>query len=397
MKINIKNQSFKRWLAGLVVPLIFLGTVIMNYIPYNVVDKPVDGVYDPKQYLSQQTKQELLDFNKNNEAQLGIYMVDDIGLKSIESASREVARKWKIGYKDSNKGALIFVAVQNRKFRIETSDNLSIDLTDSESRRILEDVKPLMKSKSYDAAVSTIIEKIKEEVNPNYAPANSATHPNFDDMSTGEKARNFGAAGLAIGLGLVFVIVILVAKFFFFGILFLIILAVILGHLKYRKLLKRSKFEYKGYDKLYPLDAAFIKNETWTDKRTERYWEKAYSERSQSDYNKVGKLYPDDAHFVQNASWTAALLASFNEAPELFKENDAKTLIDDTINKKERKFKIFGYALDDIIRFEPASSDDDSSHSSDSHHSGSSGSSSGSSGGGWSGGGFNGGGSSSSW
>ena len=67
------------------------------------------------------------------------------------------------------------------------------------------------------------------------------------------------------------------------------------------------------------------------------------------------------------------------------------------INKKERKFKIFGYALDDIIRFEPASSDEDSSHSSDSHHSGSSGSSSGSSGGGWSGGGFSGGGSSSSW
>lgn len=61
MKINIKNQSFKTWLAGLVVPLIFLGTFIMNYIPYNVVDKPVDGVYDPKQYLSQQTKQELLD------------------------------------------------------------------------------------------------------------------------------------------------------------------------------------------------------------------------------------------------------------------------------------------------------------------------------------------------
>lgn len=362
------------------------------------MDKPVDGVYDPKQYLSQQTKQELLDFNKNNDAQLGIYMVDDIGLKSIESASREVARKWKIGYKDSNKGALIFVAVKNRKFRIETSDNMSVDLTDSESRRILEDVKPLMRSKSYDVAVSTIIEKINEEVNPDYVPANAATHSNFDEMSTVEKARNFGAAGMAIGLGLVLVIVILVVKFFFFGILFLIILAVILGHLKYRKLLKRSKFEYKGYDKLYPLDAAFVKNETWTDKRTERYLEKAYSERSQSDYNKIGKLYPDDAHFVQNASWTAALLASFNDAPELFKETDAKTLIDDTINKKERKFKIFGYALNDIIQFQPYDGDD-SLHSSgsSSHHSRSSGSSSGSSVGGWNGGGFSGGGSSSSW
>lgn len=112
----------------------------------------------------------------------------------------------------------------------------------------------------------------------------------------------------------------------------------ILGHLKYRKLLNRSKFEYKGYDKLYPLDAAFVKNETWTDKRTERYLEKAYSERSQSDYNKVGKLYPDDAHFVQNASWTAALLASFYDAPDLFKENDAKTLIDDTVKPHHPNF-----------------------------------------------------------
>lgn len=158
------------------------------------------------------------------------------------------------------------------------------------------------------------------------------------------------------------------------------------------------RLHYKGYDKLYPLDAAFVKNETWTDKRTERYLEKAYSERSQSDYNKIGKLYPDDAHFVQNASWTAALLARFNDAPELFKETDAKTLIDDTINKKERKFKIFGYALNDIIQFQPYDGDD-SLHSSgsSSHHSRSSGLSSGSSVGGWNGGGFSGGGSSSSW
>lgn len=85
----------------------------------------------------------------------------------MESVSLEVARKWQIGYSDTNNGVLLAIAVDERKFRIETSNNASNSfLSDWEASRILDDseVVSLMREGNYTDAVLRIIGKIDEQV-----------------------------------------------------------------------------------------------------------------------------------------------------------------------------------------------------------------------------------------
>ena len=49
--------------------------------------------------------------------------------------ANETARAWKIGYSGDNFGSLIVVAVQDRKSRIETSNNTAIRITDYQPSR----------------------------------------------------------------------------------------------------------------------------------------------------------------------------------------------------------------------------------------------------------------------
>lgn len=143
-----KLKTFlKKWGFFLLVPLIFILTFDYRMIQPSIVERPANSIYDPNHRLNQDIEDELLRFNRNNETQLGIYIVDTLGFKSLESTSLEIARKWKIGYEDSNKGILLVIAVNDRKMRIETSNQAAMLLTDTESYQILDDSKPLMKEK----------------------------------------------------------------------------------------------------------------------------------------------------------------------------------------------------------------------------------------------------------
>ena len=80
--------------------------------------------------------------------------------ESIEKSANTIARSWKIGYSDSNKGALLLIAIKDRKFRIETSNNLATILTDTKAREILDASRDKMRAKDYDGAVIDIIQNI---------------------------------------------------------------------------------------------------------------------------------------------------------------------------------------------------------------------------------------------
>ena len=132
-----------------------------------IPDKPINGIYDPNHYLSENTNIELAKSNTNSDTQIGIYIVDTLDGKSIEEQANGVARSWKIGHSDTNKGALIAIAINDRKFRIETSNKLSTILTDSKAQNILDNSKSYMRNKDYDSAVINIIKQIKDIENNN--------------------------------------------------------------------------------------------------------------------------------------------------------------------------------------------------------------------------------------
>lgn len=323
----------KKWILSLLLPIFLIFSSSRVYAE----TRPENGIYDPQHYLTQETKDKLVNFNTNHEAQLGIYIVDTLNGKNLENFARETAREWQIGYADSNKGALIMIAVKDRKFRIETSNNMATDLTDSESRTILENVKPLMRKANYDAAISAIIDSIAKEMTTTDHEQSQETDPSKSFLSyfTTEKFKNY-----MTGMGIL-----------------ITLMVILLWSMS-------AALELVRQD---PTLNPFIRNHT-------------NAERSQYEYNGYDKLYPNDPDFVQNATWTAALVAAFYATQAEHNRRRKSTIDDDyhddafasTSNKSRTSNKSNNYW---------SSSDSSSSWSSSD----------------WGGSGFDGGGSSSSW
>jgi uncharacterized protein len=119
---------------------------------------PTGRVVDDAGILSQDTQQKLTDLLAQQEKQTGDQVVVAT-LKSlqgypIEDYGYQLGRAWGIGQKGKNNGALIIVAPNEHKVRIEVGYGLEGVLTDAQSKVIIDEVMtPAFKQGNYDAGV----------------------------------------------------------------------------------------------------------------------------------------------------------------------------------------------------------------------------------------------------
>lgn len=153
-----------RWLIGmLLVSLILLLSIPSVFA--QVPNRPQEStVLDETNSLSQETIQAIDDENKvwktrEEQLQVGVYMTNQLS-GDIESLANEVFRNWQIGFAGTDNGVLVVIALEDRKFRIETSDKAATVLTDVASRRILEDARSFFQQGDYDGGVRYIVDAI---------------------------------------------------------------------------------------------------------------------------------------------------------------------------------------------------------------------------------------------
>jgi uncharacterized protein len=80
---------------------------------------------------------------------------------SIEDYTVRVARAWKVGQKDKNNGAVLFVFVQDHRMFIQTGYGLEGVLPDALCKRIiLEDITPHFKAGDYDGGFTLGVQAI---------------------------------------------------------------------------------------------------------------------------------------------------------------------------------------------------------------------------------------------
>ena len=149
----LKNPFLVR-LLGLLMAFFFLSA-------FTAPEKPDYGIYDPNHYLTEEVVTQIRDLNENNsqkaeKLQIGVYIVDSLEGESIETVANETARAWKIGYSGDNFGSLIVVAVQDRKSRIETSNNTAIRITDYQTKQILAASRTDFKTGDYSKGILSI-------------------------------------------------------------------------------------------------------------------------------------------------------------------------------------------------------------------------------------------------
>lgn len=300
----------KKLLLLLLTPFLFFVPV---FAETQIPDRPTNGIYDPQSYLDSSVAEELANFNSKSDVQIGVYIVDTIDGQSIESQANEIARAWKIGYSGSNKGALIAIAINDRKFRIETANELSTILTDSKTRRILDGSKSYMRSSDYSGAVKYMISEIEKTTN--------ISNTSSQEQTDGEIKTTFKESN-EIGKPFVILIALTILALPFIA-LYKLIQFIInyvkerkeekLKHEKLAKQMERSRYDYndENGDKLYPNSPHYIANDTWTPERLKQFWYENKLKRSKWDYNGIDKLYPLMAGFVMNDSWTKGRVVEY--------------------------------------------------------------------------------------
>lgn len=314
----------KKYLLLLLTPLLFLITSI--HAETIIPPKPSNGIYDPAHYLSDKTSTRLSEFNSNSDTQIGVYIVDTLNGESIEETANKIAREWKIGHADTNKGALIAIAVNNRKFRIETSNELSTILTDAKSKSILNSSKSYMKNKDYDGAIIHMIDEIQKITS-------AETEQNIENTSNKLSLTNLHLPLTKISTALKILTTIFLP---------LLLISIIPKSIRYLKFSKRSRFDYTGPDKLTPKDYNFRENKTWSTERIQKFWQEDHKKRSQYDYVGSDKLYPSMLFFEMNPSWTKDRIRTYKEKLEREKrqrEKYEKQVKEDRLRRSNYHYK----------------------------------------------------------
>ncbi len=115
-------------------------------------------VVDDAGILSSDTQQRLTALLAEHEQQTGnqvvVATIKDLGGTDIADYGYQLGRAWGIGQKGKNNGALILIAPNQHQTRIEVGYGLEGDLTDAQSKLIIENVMlPAFRKGDYDKGV----------------------------------------------------------------------------------------------------------------------------------------------------------------------------------------------------------------------------------------------------
>jgi len=145
--------------------------------------------------------QRLAELEKRKGSQIAILIVPTTQPETIEQYSIRVAEAWKIGRRKIDDGALMVIAKNDHKLRIEVGYGLEGALTDVTARRIIDEViAPRFRSGDFvggiNAGLTRIIGVIDGEPLP--APAPEASHGQDLDWNTLSSFAPFFIVGAII-------------------------------------------------------------------------------------------------------------------------------------------------------------------------------------------------------
>lgn len=117
------------------------------------------------EYLEQQ----LTEFERTDSTQIVVVAIDSLADENLEEFSIKVAEAWKIGQKKIDNGAILLIAKNERKIRIEVGRGLEGKLTDLVSGRIIRNqISPKFKQGDFDGGVAAGVAAIMAVVRGEY-------------------------------------------------------------------------------------------------------------------------------------------------------------------------------------------------------------------------------------
>ncbi len=102
-------------------------------------------------------------------SQINVLTVKSLEEMPIEQAGIKVFDTWKLGGTKTDNGALLLVAPNERRVRIEVGQGLEGSLTDADSKRIIEEaILPLFRSGDFNSGVLVGVYQIVRKTDPDF-------------------------------------------------------------------------------------------------------------------------------------------------------------------------------------------------------------------------------------
>ncbi|NMC73390.1 MAG: TPM domain-containing protein [Geobacteraceae bacterium] len=157
----------KTFLAFLVLLFLASPGAALPVPPLRAHVNDTAGMLSPA--AEQRLEQELTAFEKSDSTQIAVLTIPSLEGESLEEYSIKVAEAWKIGQKGKDNGAILLIAKQERKIRIEVGRGLEGKLTDLLSGRIIRgEIAPRFKAGDFDGGVSAGVAAIMAAVKGEY-------------------------------------------------------------------------------------------------------------------------------------------------------------------------------------------------------------------------------------
>ena len=136
---------------------------------------------------SSQLEARLAAFEQHKGAQIAVLIVPTVQPEAIEQYALRVIEAWKLGRKGADDGALLLIAKNDRKLRIEAGYGLEGALNDATAKRIINEIiTPIFRKGDFpggiNAGVQAMIKVVDGESLPPPRKVNSNSGLDFDSL-----------------------------------------------------------------------------------------------------------------------------------------------------------------------------------------------------------------------
>jgi uncharacterized membrane protein YgcG len=101
---------------------------------------------------------------QKTQAQIAVVTVHSLDGNSPESYARNLFNRWGIGPRDTNRGVLVLLAIDDRKYRIEVGTGLEAVVTDRKSAAFGQEIVPDLRQAAYGRALRTLTRRIADAI-----------------------------------------------------------------------------------------------------------------------------------------------------------------------------------------------------------------------------------------
>lgn len=160
----------------IILALTALFVPISSSLAFDIPSKPENNIYDPNGYLSNETKEKLIQFNKKYKDQTELAVVIAKSIDDNEIADK-IAQKWQ--FSEDKRNAVLVISMNEHNMALKISDKLREVVPKSASIDIYHSAKPELNHYRHDSAVQTVINGIEHKIeNP---PANPSQGSSTND------------------------------------------------------------------------------------------------------------------------------------------------------------------------------------------------------------------------